>query len=167
MYILSSVGYNIVDEEHEKTYTLLSSICSLLLSTAVIILYFYLYECKISIYIPLYAILGGLIPLVARGVSRIRARTWRGRQAKDALRWFYMPLILGVAFYVAMARFDISSMCRWKMRPTIVSAPTAFLKGSEYREGFGSHMKSFAAWSALSYGVVLGVSLPVVLLKKF
>ena len=159
--------YGCVSIQNWDKFIAPAMIVSYVLSIAMSILYFYLYQCKISIYIPVYALLGAAIPLVAQAVSKIKTKTWRGKQAKRALRWFYMPLILGLVFYVAMARFDLSSMCEWKMKPTLISAPTAFMKGSEYRSGFGEHMRSIAIWSAIVYSSILGVSLPVVLAKRF
>ena len=155
-------------------FTATSVLATYLLGIALITIYYRLYRCKSADKtraVVVWSLLGLLIPISAYLVTMIKPNpspsNWRRQQLTRLFQWFYMVLILGITFYVLMARFDLAFDCEFQMQPTIVSAPTAFLKGEAYRRGFGKHMRSFAIWSAILYGGILGITLPVTLLKNF
>ncbi len=176
MYYICMIGFKLTKKKtlNKRVFIATSILATYFIGFFLIRMYYKLYSCKTSNKTSaaiLWALLGLVVPVAAFLVSMIKpnpsSANWRLQQLTRLFQWFYMVLILGILFYILMARFDIAYGCEFQMKPTIVSAPTAFLKGETYRQGFGKHMKSFAIWSAILYGAVFGITLPVTLLKNF
>lgn len=159
----------------QQTGILLTGVvCALVWSLFAILIKLYhpVYKCRASpnaLTVLAWSSLSLVIPAAAYVTLWLQPKNqgWRLLQLARLFRWFYMVLILGILFYVLMAQFDVMHHCRFQMQPTILSFPTAIFKGQKYRQSMGEHLRSFAIWSCILYSVLVAVTLPVALLKKF
>ena len=174
IYILQCILYDMYDKTIRIPIIL--SIVTTIASIVSIMWYHGAYRCKRNSIIGkiIFVVISSSISFIAYGMSILTNKTdkenFRKYQVINLTRLLYIPIIIGIFLYVLMDRYDNYYKCQFKLKPTAISFPTAFLKSPNYRKQIyknSYHIIRFSIWSSVIYISFLIGTLPFAVAINF